>query len=440
MEKKTTHRIIGVLVVIALVVILMPLLFGGAHVGTTQTASVKAPPFPDQDEQTTPTRVASQSQDPANTNTSATTDPSNAPDANAITPPPPLTSADATAAAPQDPLHPQALADDTTSQSMNPTDSMNNNSANSQPAPQAITPPTNSLPSPEAVAQSTDSQQTLQSIPLQQQRQQGTMMPGQPMQQQGQQAPMPGQPFQPQSTQAPIPGQPLHPSAQQPMMGQPMMAPGQQSQQPGQQPLQQPTAQPQPQSSTEQQLQQQQQLQQPPLMQSPQQPAQPTSDATPTQPPVPNSLSQSLPTPISQTVVIHSDGTPSADTPTATNVVSTPTPAVNLDKVASVSTPHKKQNKPIIHQAHQAKGTIAELRQAGWVVQMGSFHNKDNAQRLANTLRAKGYKAFTREVKSSTRVYVGPEFKQASAESLADKIQHEMNMQGIVITYRPLEL
>jgi DedD protein len=48
MEKKTTQRIIGILVVVALVVILMPLVFSKGDI-SAQTASIKAPPFPDQE-------------------------------------------------------------------------------------------------------------------------------------------------------------------------------------------------------------------------------------------------------------------------------------------------------------------------------------------------------------------------------------------------------
>lgn len=76
----------------------------------------------------------------------------------------------------------------------------------------------------------------------------------------------------------------------------------------------------------------------------------------------------------------------------------------------------------------------------GWVVQMGSFKVKENATRLADKLRAAGYKAFTREGKSSTRVYVGPEAKQASAVNLSNQIQQRMNIQGVIVSFKPLEL
>ena len=42
----------------------------------------------------------------------------------------------------------------------------------------------------------------------------------------------------------------------------------------------------------------------------------------------------------------------------------------------------------------------------GWVVQLGSFASKDNAEGLARALRAKGYRAFVSEFRGSGRVLV----------------------------------
>jgi DedD protein len=90
------------------------------------------------------------------------------------------------------------------------------------------------------------------------------------------------------------------------------------------------------------------------------------------------------------------------------------------------------------------KKDLAKLAQAAWVVQMGSFRDKNNAHRLTDRLRAAGYKAFTREVAAKhgnqTRVYVGPEFKQIAAAKLSLEIEHDLNMHGIVVTYNPMAL
>ncbi len=94
-----------------------------------------------------------------------------------------------------------------------------------------------------------------------------------------------------------------------------------------------------------------------------------------------------------------------------------------------VEQPKPKRVKPV-KLMHRTAHSI----NSGWVVQMGSFKVKSNATRLLAELKAEGFQAFAREIRSSTRVYVGPELKQASAESLASNIQQKMNMQGIVIS------
>jgi DedD protein len=86
---------------------------------------------------------------------------------------------------------------------------------------------------------------------------------------------------------------------------------------------------------------------------------------------------------------------------------------------------------------------LMQLKQAAWVVQIGSFKQKSNALKLVNRLRAKGYRAFIQHVASGagqTRVFVGPEHKQDSARLLASELQSEMKLHGIVISYKPFTL
>jgi cell division septation protein DedD len=80
---------------------------------------------------------------------------------------------------------------------------------------------------------------------------------------------------------------------------------------------------------------------------------------------------------------------------------------------------------------------LSALRKTVWAVQVGSFKNKDNALRLTKTLQAKGYKAFMRPTKSKqlTSVYVGPELKHGAAAVLAERINGEVNIRGMVVTY-----
>lgn len=94
--------------------------------------------------------------------------------------------------------------------------------------------------------------------------------------------------------------------------------------------------------------------------------------------------------------------------------------------------------------------TSAEINQPAvnlasvWIVQIGSFKNKMNALKTVNQLRANGYHAFIQEMttafQESTRVYVGPESKQTTARALANKLQAEMHVKAIVISYKPFAL
>lgn len=74
-----------------------------------------------------------------------------------------------------------------------------------------------------------------------------------------------------------------------------------------------------------------------------------------------------------------------------------------------------------------------------WAVQLGSFNNKSNALKLTEKMRAAGFTVFTREKGQSTRVYIGPELKQASAIKVSNKIEHDMNIHGIIVSYNKLE-
>lgn len=87
---------------------------------------------------------------------------------------------------------------------------------------------------------------------------------------------------------------------------------------------------------------------------------------------------------------------------------------------------------------------LFKVKEAVWVIQLGSFKNKANALRLVNQLRASGYRAFIQQVSTdggdSTRVFVGPEAQQASARELATQLESNLHLRGFVISYKPLTL
>lgn len=130
----------------------------------------------------------------------------------------------------------------------------------------------------------------------------------------------------------------------------------------------------------------------------------------------------------------------------------------SIVKMVEGSAPASEVNKPIQPaKAVKRKETVRpasaqlthkdlpKLNAPAWVVQMGSFKEKGNARHLADRLRSAGYNAFIKEVKSAkgntqTRVYIGPEFKWASAKQTSAKVQEELNLQGFVISYKPLAM
>lgn len=68
----------------------------------------------------------------------------------------------------------------------------------------------------------------------------------------------------------------------------------------------------------------------------------------------------------------------------------------------------------------------AESATGMWVVQLGSFSNKDNAERLAADLREQGYAAFLSQLQTDSgtlqRVRIGPQKDRESADAVAAQL------------------
>lgn len=74
-----------------------------------------------------------------------------------------------------------------------------------------------------------------------------------------------------------------------------------------------------------------------------------------------------------------------------------------------------------------------------WVVQLGSFTSKVNADKLNLTLRKSGFPAFVEPLQESGktvyRVRVGPELLRSDADALLKKIKASAKLDGIVLSY-----
>lgn len=77
-----------------------------------------------------------------------------------------------------------------------------------------------------------------------------------------------------------------------------------------------------------------------------------------------------------------------------------------------------------------------------WIVQVASFSNESNANKLKERLQAKGYKAYvkaapTKSGKVLQRVFVGPELKKALAERQKKEIEEAFKLKALLHEFEP---
>ncbi|MBT8091225.1 MAG: SPOR domain-containing protein [Gammaproteobacteria bacterium] len=136
-----------------------------------------------------------------------------------------------------------------------------------------------------------------------------------------------------------------------------------------------------------------------------------------------------------QTVVLERNRTDPV--PLNSNATSDPDPVATAapDPVASdasASTAQQAEKPPaaqkVIESAPipQVKPQPAASTTGMWAVQLGSFSNKDNAEKLAADLRKQGYAAFLSQLATDSgqlhRVRIGPQKDRDSAEAVAQRL------------------
>ncbi|MCM5703540.1 SPOR domain-containing protein [Larsenimonas salina] len=92
---------------------------------------------------------------------------------------------------------------------------------------------------------------------------------------------------------------------------------------------------------------------------------------------------------------------------------------------------------PILQAARQGSdgsGTPARASEnGGWAVQSGSFGKSDNATRLADQLKKKGFPVYTLSRNELTVVLVGPFETNEQAERASTQLQQQANIKGLVV-------
>ena len=115
---------------------------------------------------------------------------------------------------------------------------------------------------------------------------------------------------------------------------------------------------------------------------------------------------------------INTDSTPKANQMAATK------PSVNTDKKVSLPTDDLTQ---------------IEIKDSGWVVQLGSFRHQKNVKELLRTLNSAGYRAYSRPVMTSmgelTKVFVGPELDKKTLELALPHLTEITKLKGKITPF-----
>jgi DedD protein len=80
-----------------------------------------------------------------------------------------------------------------------------------------------------------------------------------------------------------------------------------------------------------------------------------------------------------------------------------------------------------------------DIKDSGWVVQLGSFKHEKNVKELLKTLKSAGYRAYSRPVMTSvgelTKVFVGPELDKEKLELALPHLKKITNLKGKITAF-----
>ena len=144
-----------------------------------------------------------------------------------------------------------------------------------------------------------------------------------------------------------------------------------------------------------------------------------------------------------QTVVLDRNRTqpvPAATTPAAAPVRQEPArqEPVQEEPVREAPKPDVVPDKPVEEPAPKPAPQPAASTTGMWAVQLGSFSNKENAEKLAANLRKQGYAAFLSQLTTEDgqlhRVRIGPQKDRESAEEMAKRLA-KVGQKGQVVPH-----
>lgn len=120
----------------------------------------------------------------------------------------------------------------------------------------------------------------------------------------------------------------------------------------------------------------------------------------------------------SEPVPVAEGAAQAAEPPAGEPATEQPAPAVEAPAERPAPQPEPERKPPPSQPAASSTGM--------WAVQLGSFSNKDNAEKLAADLRKQGYAAFLSQLDTDAgplhRVRIGPQKDRDSAEAMAARL------------------
>lgn len=109
---------------------------------------------------------------------------------------------------------------------------------------------------------------------------------------------------------------------------------------------------------------------------------------------------------------------------------------LQVGTTAEPKTKPQVESQPQIQPKESTESELA-FSDSAWLIQIGSFSNKDNATKLVNSLRDQGYRAYQRVGDSYARVYVGPYPVKGEAEKRTGDLEKVVGSKVKVIEFDP---
>lgn len=122
-----------------------------------------------------------------------------------------------------------------------------------------------------------------------------------------------------------------------------------------------------------------------------------------------------------------------------------PTPVETVEPVPSPDTMFAPAEEPeSVAESSAASSVSASAEEdpvlpKGWVIQVGSFGNKEAAENLVKSLQTEGQKAYLRSVMtdkgSMHRVFIGPKLDRKDAEAVKQAVDKQFNLTSKIYPY-----